>query len=130
MTVTIEDRVKIDDLLARYCWFVDDGDGDAWAGLWTEDGAFTGIPEPLKGRDQLRQMPGGMQAMFSGRLRHLIGNKLIRAGEHGGEIEVRAYSQVADWREGGKLLSFAKVRFTLVRDGAEFKIKALHADMF
>ena len=56
MGLTSDDRTAIQDLLARYCWHFDEGESDAWADLWTADGAFTGIPEPARGREALRQL--------------------------------------------------------------------------
>ncbi len=130
MSVSIEDQLAIRDLLARYCWLIDDGKGDEWAALWTENGSFTGIPDPLEGRNALRQMPGGFHGISQGKLRHHMNNVLIQAGAHRDEAMVKAYSMVSDWRDGGKLLTFAKVNFVLSRRGADWKIQSLHADMF
>ena len=129
MNLTIEDETQIHQLLARYCWLVDEGKSDAWADLWTLDGSFTGIPDPLQGREALRNMPGGFFGIAQGKLRHHITNALISPGERAGEANVRAYSMVSDWREGGKLFVFAKIKFALLRDSDSWKIKALHAEM-
>jgi SnoaL-like domain len=130
MPYSSQDRTEITDLLARYSWLVDEGEGDAWADLWTADGSFTGIPDPLHGREALRQMPPGFHQGFGGRLRHHITNILLRPGENADEALVKAYSTVSDWRDGGKLLAFAKVNFTLQRQASAWKIKALRAEMF
>jgi hypothetical protein len=37
---TISDYLEIRDLSARYNYFADTGDGEAYADLWTEDGEF------------------------------------------------------------------------------------------
>jgi ketosteroid isomerase-like protein len=127
MTSYAEDRAAIAQLFADYCWLVDGGDGDGWAALWTEDGAFTGIPDPLHGRDQLRLMPPGFHDGFGGKLRHHITNLSVKPA--GDSAAVRAYSVVTDWREGGKLMSFAKVEAEVVRRPDGWKIARLHADM-
>jgi 3-phenylpropionate/cinnamic acid dioxygenase small subunit len=129
MSLTLDDHTQIQQLIARYCWLVDEGDGDGWASLWTLDGAFTGIPEPLHGREALRKMPGGFFGISQGKLRHHIANLWVTPGDREGRAQVKAYSVVSDWREGGKLLVFAKVTFTLLHDGDAWKISALHADM-
>jgi hypothetical protein len=114
-----EDRLDILDLLARYCWLVDAGDGDGWADLWTEDGKFTGIPTPLQGRDQLRKLP-------TGKLRHIITNIVI-AGATDGAATAKGYSTIYDFRTG-QLVGGGLVSYTLVRLRGEWKIKALHAE--
>jgi uncharacterized protein (TIGR02246 family) len=54
MRITAEDRWEINDLYARYAFGWDEGDGDAWAAVFTADGIFH-RPEapPLVGRDAL-----------------------------------------------------------------------------
>ena len=129
MILTVEDRTAIHDLLARYCWHIDQGEGDAWADLWCDDGSFTGIPEPLQGREALRQMPGGFHAMFSGKLRHHITNAVVEAGSAADEARVRAYSTLSDWRSGGALLSFAKANFVMRKIAGHWRIQSLHAQI-
>jgi hypothetical protein len=129
MPISGQDRAEIIDLLARYTWLVDEGEGEAWADLWTEDGSFTGIPEPLHGREALQGMPRGFHQGFGGRLRHHITNVLLSPGATSDEARVKAYSTVSDWRDGGKLLGFAKINLTLLRQAGAWKIKALRAEM-
>jgi len=128
--ISTDERSAINDLLARYCWHMDEGEGDAWAALWTDDGRFTGIPTPVDGREALRQMPPGFRDMADGKMRHSITNIVIDPGEDADTVSVKGYSMVSDWREGGKFIAFAKAHFTLVRQGGRWKIKSLHADMF
>jgi hypothetical protein len=129
MNLTLQDHTEIHDVLARYCWFLDHGEGDAWADLWQPDGSFTGIPEPLHGHEALRQMPAGFHSMFSGKLRHNIANIVIEPGTRVGQVLVRAYSTVSDWRAGGKLMNFADVSLTLVKHRDQWRIQSLHAQM-
>ena len=39
-TVSIQDRVDIDNLFSSYAYTIDDGDADGWIGLFVEDGVF------------------------------------------------------------------------------------------
>jgi ketosteroid isomerase-like protein len=56
MSLSVEDRLDIHDLYARYAYAFDAGDGDAWAGLFTANGRFLREGEPdLVGRPVLRQ---------------------------------------------------------------------------
>ena len=130
MGLTSDDRSAIQDLLARYCWHFDEGEGDAWADLWTVDGSFTGIPDPAHGRETLRQLPAGFHGMFAGRMRHQIVNVAADPGPAADQAEVRAYSLLSDWREAGKLFAFAKLSMQLRRVSGAWKIQSLHAQMF
>ena len=40
MSLTAEDRVEIQNLAGRYSQALDDGDPDAWAEVWTDDGVM------------------------------------------------------------------------------------------
>lgn len=50
MPLTLEDRMEILDLAARYSHASDHGDGAALAETFTEDGIFEGAGEPRQGR--------------------------------------------------------------------------------
>jgi len=130
MGLTSDDRTAIQDLLARYCWHFDEGESDAWADLWTADGVFTGIPDPARGREALRQLSAGFHAMFAGRMRHQIFNVAADPGPDADQAEVRAYSLLCDWRDSGKLFAFAKLALRLRRMSGAWKIESLHAQMF
>ena len=116
-----DDRLAILDMLARYCWLVDAGDGDGWANLWTEDGAFTGIPTPLRGRDQLRNVP-------SGKFKHILSNVTVDPGCSHDEASAMAYSTIYE-ASSGKLMSLGSARYRLVRSVGEWRIKALHVEL-
>jgi uncharacterized protein (TIGR02246 family) len=52
----LEDRDQIKELTARYCWHVAHGEGEAVAGLFTDDGVLEvtdGSFKPVRGRDAL-----------------------------------------------------------------------------
>jgi hypothetical protein len=52
MDITAEDRFAIQDLYARYCQTVDQGDAEGWADTFTEDGKriYDDNPAGLAGR--------------------------------------------------------------------------------
>lgn len=51
--LSIEDRLAIQDLYARYSVTVDSGDDEGWVQTFTSDGAFIGA-NPMHGRESLR----------------------------------------------------------------------------
>lgn len=56
MTLSLEDRLDITDLYARYNQAIDSGQAAVWAGLFTADGEFNAGQRQLKGTAALEQM--------------------------------------------------------------------------
>src|SRR5690606_5762813 len=79
VTLSLQDRLDISDLFARYVHTVDSNQADAWVGLFTPDGVFD-IPGVMRmeGRDQLRGMVATVAEHGGGKWRHQITNILDR----------------------------------------------------
>jgi hypothetical protein len=117
--VSTEDFLAVQDLFARYCWYLDESRGEEWAALYTEDGIFEGTrPQAVHGRAQLTEVPSQGQAFFKGKLRHQCGNLYIERGADGDMLVARFYNQVTAWGDGGKFVMLAQCTATLVRVGA------------
>jgi len=54
------DRAEIEDLQARYMLALDSGDVDTYVSTFTEDGVLDIGDGPIKGRDAIRKIIGGM----------------------------------------------------------------------
>jgi len=126
--IDVQERHRIEDLLARWCWLMDGGKGEGWAALWTDDGVFTGIPETACGSEQLAKLPAEFHQVGGGKFRHTMSNIALEQGDSRDEVVASAYSTLTNWNEGGALIGFAKVRFTLVKVGGVWKIAAQHAE--
>jgi len=132
MPVSTDDYVAVADHIARYCWKVDAGDPDGWADLWLEDGVFTGIsPEPIVGREALRQVPIGIKASVGYTMAHKAVNIFCDYGESKDVIKAHLYNFVTTWMSGepGKPNVMARCVMTLVRTGGGWKIKTNEADL-
>jgi hypothetical protein len=117
--VPVEDVLAVQDLLGRYCWYVDENRGADWAALYTEDGVFEGTrPEPVTGRAALAQVPAGLHAHFEGRMRHQWGNLYLERGDDDNHLIARFYNQISVWRDGGSLMMLAVSTASLVRSDA------------
>jgi hypothetical protein len=117
--VSVEDTLAVQDLLGRYCWYVDENRGEDWAALYTEDGVFEGTrPEPVIGTAALAQVPAGIHKHFEGRMRHQWGNLYLEQGDDGNTLVARFYNQISVWRDGGSLLMLAVSTARLVRADA------------
>lgn len=120
--ITLEDRAEITDLLARYCWHVDEGEAAEWADLWIEDGVFAGIArEPLRGREALMSVP--VWALSVG-ARHKLQNVVMDYGSTDDEMVVLAYNFVTSWLGDAKFGTLALARYLFVRAGDTWKIKS------
>jgi ketosteroid isomerase-like protein len=117
--IPVEDVLAVQDLLGRYCWYVDENRGEDWASLYTEDGVFEGTwPDPVCGRAALAGVPAGIHQQFGGRMRHQWGNlQLDRGGDH--SLVERFYNQISIWRDGGSLVMMALSTARLVRTEAD-----------
>ncbi len=124
----IADRTQIAELFARYCHSVDHGDADGWAALFTSDGSFEVVGAMrFVGHDQLRAMPGIVTEHGGGKWRHQITNIITEMAPDADIAQVRAYGLVTDWRDGGKLVTFADYEVALRRIDGQWRIAALTA---
>lgn len=71
----VEDELAITQLIASYGPFVDGGDADAVAGIWTEDGVYDVDEGHMAGRDQLAAMVRSRahQGWINGGCAHFLG---------------------------------------------------------
>ena len=130
MPVSTEDYVAISDHLARYCWHVDEGDEDSWTALWTEDGVFAGVsPEPVIGREALRQVVRMSQASGPRRTRHMVAN--LFCDYLGGRDTVLAnyYNFVSNWADGARMTVMALSKVLFVRNGEGWLIRRNDSEM-
>ena len=89
VTLTVQDRLDIQDLYTRYAHSFDDADADAWSALFMPDGRFAppGI-DPVVGTEALRAFVSNRSTDSPG-MRHVIANVLIDVD--GNEVTGRAY---------------------------------------
>ena len=125
LDISTDDFVAISNLMGHYQFLVDAGDEEGWASLFTEDGAFFGLPgmDPVEGREALKQIPK-LAAQMGGKGRHLTGSFSVRYGDSRDEAFAQYYVLFLNWEDESKLTLFADVRTHLVRVGDGWKIKS------
>lgn len=100
MTLSIEDRLEILDLAARYSHATDQGDGEALADTFTDDGVFEGAGEPRKGRAAhvaaTNARPPGVV------MRHFVSNPVIEGD--GDQATMKLYVEVKNLADEAKPL--------------------------
>lgn len=72
--VSVEDRLAIQDLIARYAHYVDNGLGDAWASTFTSDGVLEYHGIPVRGRDELAAFAAQDLGFYP---THFVGNTIM-----------------------------------------------------
>ena len=91
MPLSIEDKLEIQELAARYNHAVDSGDGAAYAATFTDDGVMAAGEMKLEGRDALEQFAKGF-GQSQNSPRHVISNIVVEGdGDH---ATLRAYIQM------------------------------------
>lgn len=103
MSLSWEDKLEIQELVARYDRAVDTGDAEAWALCFTEDGSWDGGIR-VEGREALAEFVRGLPenpvfAPFRG-ARHFVANVLVEETAPG-EARLRCDNLMLQPREGG-----------------------------
>ncbi len=128
-TLSVEDRLEILSLYARYGRCVDGGDGEGYARLFTERGSFartnpspagsggSGLPpQAFEGRQALIDLVGDLAKLFQGKMRHQLTDIAIEPGATPDEATGVCYGLITDWRDGpGRISMHCTYRTTLQR---------------
>ena len=97
-TLSEADQREIRDLISRYCWAVDTGNGDALADTYTPEGVFVRSSGPeVRGRDELRKLVGVLSGAPYGR-QHWVTNVVLEGD--GATATGKAYIMVYRLDEG------------------------------
>jgi uncharacterized protein (TIGR02246 family) len=89
--IPAEDRLAIQDLMARYAWALDTGDDEAYAQLFTTDGVFIERGESFKGRNTLAAHVRELFAVMRPGNRHHNTQLLFESGD-ANRCVIRSYS--------------------------------------
>jgi uncharacterized protein (TIGR02246 family) len=101
VTISIEDRVSIHDLYARWCVTIDDGDAESWADTFTDDAVFRLTTHPVRaeGREEILAMGRSVYEHDEGMNRHQCHNILLT--EEDDAVVGRCDAVVLELRTGG-----------------------------
>ena len=91
--VPLEDRVEIEELMARYAWALDTGDHEGYASLFTEDGWVQHWPQgKCQGREGIKRLT---ESLWYARPNHYLGrqhrmSQVIMTPE-GDDVRIRCF---------------------------------------
>ena len=116
MALSVEDRMAILDLAARYNHAFDYGDSEAWADTFTPDGVFGG--KPHRGTEELRTFAEG-KAEVAKRHRHWTSNHVIQGS--GDTATHTCYVMITEIGDKPTLFGTGIYRDRLKKLGGEWK---------
>jgi 3-phenylpropionate/cinnamic acid dioxygenase small subunit len=124
MALSIDDRLALNELYARYAYAFDGGDADEWCALFTPGGSFV-LPDgsAVTGTAALRQFVVDRTGEAPG-MRHLIANILLDENADG----ARGRAYFLAFRLGGdgkfRLRNFGRYEDEFVRSGGAWRISS------
>ena len=125
--MSVEEEIRR--TLALYCHFLDDGDAEAYADLFCEDGVLDAGPMGLhEGRSALRELVASLPV---GRTRHFVSNERIDVDGESASV-VSYLLVISSRREGGIAPGLAgRYEDQLRRDGGRWRFsrRRVHFDL-
>ena len=115
---TSEDRVAVEDVMARYVWTVDSLDADGYVAVFTEDAVIDSNGNISKGREEIRKIVTGLiqrrdankaKGLPAGNLYHVISNVRITFPKPGEALH-QSYWQTVRRDQDGKMTAAAMGR--------------------
>jgi 3-phenylpropionate/cinnamic acid dioxygenase small subunit len=126
--LSLESRLAIHELIARYSHWLDNYRGVDWSELFTEDGSLVGMEPPLVGREAFVRQSDKLRAGPT-EYRHIISNVYILPDATDEQAVARAYGTVVDWAASPVAVSiFVEYQFELVKRGDGWKIARMSID--
>ena len=133
MNTAIEDKIAIEELIARYNQSLDGGDYPTWVACWSDDAVLDGMGRLLTGKAQIQGFADAYEATYRSKyhaLKHYTVNILSKV--QGDMATTSAYLQLVHTGEKGvQILFTGRYEDTLKRlDGQwQFTRRKLHQDM-
>jgi ketosteroid isomerase-like protein len=110
---TYEDRIAVEDVMARYVWSVDSLDPDGYAAVFTEDAVIDSNGSLIKGHAEIRKVVTGLiqrrdenkaKGLPAGNLYHVISSPRITFPKPG-EALYQSYWQTMRKDKDGRMIT-------------------------
>ena len=115
---TYEDRIAVEDVMARYVWAVDSFDAEGYVAVFTEDAVIDSNGSISKGREEIRKVVTGLiqrrdankaKGVPAGNLYHVISNVRITFPKPGEALH-QSYWQTVRRDQDGRMTAAAMGR--------------------
>ena len=110
---TYEDRIAVEDVMARYVWSVDSLDADGYVAVFTEDAVIDSNGSLMKGHTEIRKVVTGLlqrrdgnkaKGLPAGNLYHVISSPRITFPK-AGEALYQSYWQTMRKDKDGRMIT-------------------------
>jgi 3-phenylpropionate/cinnamic acid dioxygenase small subunit len=133
--VSIEDRLDIHDMIARYAWALDTGDVDGYCACFTDDAwIFHGPDGKLQGRAGLKQLT---EQLWYAKPDHYLGRQhrmsQVLLSYEGADIRIKAFWSILQQRVAtGECFVFGLGTWDglATKVGGEWQLKSLYVDIW
>ena len=115
---TYEDRIAVEDVMARYVWAVDSFDADGYVAVFTEDAVIDSNGNISRGHDEIRKVVTGLiqrrdankaKGAPAGNLYHVVSNVRITFPKPGEALH-QSYWQTVRRDQDGRMTAAAMGR--------------------
>src|SRR5687768_8312310 len=115
---THDDRIAVEDVMARYVWAVDSLDADGYVAVFTEDAVIDSNGSISKGREEIRRIVTGLiqrrdankaKGLPAGNLYHVVSNVRITFPKPGEALH-QSYWQTVRRDQDGRMTAAAMGR--------------------
>lgn len=111
-SLTVEDRLNIQELASIYAYAMDTNDLDTWIRLWSPTGVWEGPRGVYTGTEELLRLIPDLGARVQGK-RHVITNHIIKGNDN--IATMICYMLVVDAKAGGNSVTTATYQDVLVK---------------
>src|SRR5919112_240623 len=107
--ISVDDKIVIQELIAKYNLAIDNKNIDEWTNTWTDDGIWTTTFGEAKGKTELKNMVNQITNEFAGGKRHVSTNIMINA---------KSYLMVIEAQKTPEVVATGVYSDTLKKDGS------------
>jgi ketosteroid isomerase-like protein len=116
-TITVDDKIVIQELIAKYNLAIDNKNIDEWTNTWTDDGILTTTFGEAKGKTGLKDMFNQITNEFASGKRHVSTNIIIEdASSANGMASAKSYLTVIEAKKTPEVVATGVYNDTLKKD--------------
>ena len=104
--ITVDDKIIIQELIAKYNLAIDTKNIDEWTNTWTDDGIWTATFGEAKGKTELKNMVSQITNEFASGKRHVSSNIVIEdSSANNGMVNAKSYLTVIEAQKSPEVVA-------------------------
>ena len=116
--LNIEDKIFIEELIAKYNIAIDSKNMDEWISTQTDDGIWTTTFGEAKGKTELKNMVNQITNEFASGKRHVSTNIIIEDASTNNMANAKSYLTVIEAQKAPEVVATGVYSDTLKKDGS------------